>query len=181
MRRGIIIDLKRQRLWALDEGRVYLEAAVSTAANGPGEREGSECTPRGLHEIRERIGDGSPVNTVFVGRRPTGELYSSVLATAHPGRDWILTRILRLSGLEEGRNLGGDVDTFRRYIYIHGCPDEMPLGVTGSHGCIRMRNAELLELFDWARSAERVLIVEDGDAIDDAEIRAAIAGPGRPV
>lgn len=180
MRRGIVIDLNRQRLWALEDGRVYLDAAVSTAVNGPGEREGSGCTPRGLHEIRERIGDEARLNTVFVGRRPTGEIYVPELAALHPERDWILTRILWLSGLEPGRNLGGDVDTFRRYIYIHGCPDETPLGNIGSHGCVRMRNADLLNLFSWTRAGERVLIVEDSDAIEDEAIRSVIAGSGAP-
>lgn len=176
MRRGIVIDLGRQHLWALEDGRIYLEASVSAAANGPGEREGSGCTPRGRHEICERIGGDNPVDTVFVGRRPTGERYSPALGAASPERDWILARILRLSGLEEGRNLGGDVDTFARYIYIHGCPDETPLGIPGSHGCIRMRNAELVTLFDWTRDGELVLITEDIDTVDDPEVRAALAG-----
>jgi L,D-transpeptidase YbiS len=103
---------------------------VSTARNGPGERRGSGCTPRGWHRIRIKIGAGLPLDTVFVGRRPTGEIYGPELAARHPERDWILTRILWLTGLEPGRNRGGECDTLRRFIYIHGCPDTAPDGRT---------------------------------------------------
>ena len=122
--------------------------AVSTAARGPGEQSGSFCTPQGLHYVRAKIGGGQPVNAVFVGRRPTGEVYSPGLAADHPGRDWILTRILWLCGREPGVNRLGSVDTMRRFIYIHGSPDDVAMGVPGSHGCIRMRNADILELFE---------------------------------
>ncbi len=121
---------------------------VSTAANGPGERQGSFCTPRGRHVIRAKIGAGQPENTVFVRRRPTGEVYTPELGAAHPERDWILTRILWLSGCEPGFNRLGEVDTMRRFIYIHGSPDTVEMGVPGSHGCVRMRNRDILELFD---------------------------------
>jgi len=174
MKRGIVVDIKRQHLWTLDDGRICREAAVSTAINGPGEQQGSGCTPRGWHEICERIGEGCPINTVFVGRRPTGEIYTPELAVAHPERDWVLTRILWLSGLDEGRNQGGEVDSRQRYVYIHGCPDELPLGVPLSHGCIRMHSAELMDLFVWTRLGERVLIVEDIEQVADSEIREAL-------
>ena len=146
--RRILVDLAAQRLTLLESGEPLCAFAVSTACNGPGETEGSGCTPRGLHRIRIRVGAGCPQGTVFVGRRPTGECYDAELARRWPERDWILTRILWLTGLESGRNRGGKVDTLRRYIYIHGCPDTEPMGVPLSHGCIRMRNAELIELFD---------------------------------
>jgi lipoprotein-anchoring transpeptidase ErfK/SrfK len=113
-----------------------------------------------LHRIRLKIGAGCPRNAVFVGRRPTGEIYSAELAAAQPQRDWILTRILWLSGLEPGRNRGGSVDTLRRFIYIHGCPDNVPMGVPLSHGCIRMRNRDLLELFERVDNGTLVEIVE---------------------
>ncbi|MCW8880917.1 MAG: L,D-transpeptidase [Sedimenticola sp.] len=122
--------------------------AVSTASNGPGEKEGSGCTPRGLHRIRLKIGDGLPENAVLVGRRYTGEIYTPSLAEANPKRDWILTRILWLTGIEPKKNRGGNVDSLRRFIYIHGTPDSEPMGRTASHGCIRMRNKELIDLFD---------------------------------
>ena len=138
----IIIDIAKQRLTFND--RIY---SVSTAKNGAGEKNGSFCTPRGQHIVRAKIGTGQPENTVFVRRRPTGELWSPELHAKYPGRDWMLTRILWLSGCEVGKNRLGDVDTMRRYIYIHGSPDTAEMGKPGSIGCVRMRNRDLLELF----------------------------------
>ena len=152
------IDLARQRLELHVHGRVRRTWPVSTAANGPGEQEGSECTPRGRHVIRAKIGAGAAPGTVFVARRPTGECYTPGLGAAHPGRDWILTRILWLSGTEPGRNRLGHVDTMRRYIYIHGCPDDADMTVPGSHGCIRMRNDDVIDLFDRVEAGTRVVI-----------------------
>jgi len=154
------VSLAGQALWLERAGLELARWPVSTAANGPGERLGSGCTPRGWHQIRACIGAGAPPGTVFVGRRPSGEIYSPALARRHPGRDWILTRILWLSGLERGRNRLGEVDTMRRYIYIHGCPDEVRLGRPGSGGCIRMRNAAVIELFERVGPGTRVLISE---------------------
>ncbi len=131
-----------------DAGHLLRRYPVSTGANGVGEESGSYCTPRGRHIIRAKIGAGQPVNTVFVQRRPTGEIYTPQLGAQHPGRDWILTRILWLSGCEVGFNRLGSCDTMRRYIYIHGTPDSTLLGQPGSKGCVRMRNSDLMELFD---------------------------------
>lgn len=145
----ILVSVGAQRLDLLDEdGRCLKSYAVSTAANGVGEVSGSYQTPRGKHLIRAKIGDGQPENTVFVRRRPTGEIWTPELAEAFPGRDWILTRILWLSGCEPGFNRLGCVDTMRRYVYIHGSPDTVAMGIPGSHGCIRMRNADLIDLFE---------------------------------
>ena len=144
----IEIDLGAQRLWLRDGARTVAEFQVSTAANGPGEQRDSQCTPRGRHVVRAKIGAGAPAGTVFVSRRPTGEIWSPALAELAPERDWILTRILWLSGRELGRNRLGAVDTMRRYIYIHGAPAGVPLGVPGSHGCIRMRDHDVIALFD---------------------------------
>ena len=156
--RLIRIDLASQRLTLSAGERLLACYPVSTARNGPGERRDSGCTPRGWHRIRLKIGAGLPPGTVFVGRRPTGELYSPELAAAHPRRDWILTRILWLTGLESGRNRGGECDTLRRLIYIHGCPDSEPVGKPLSHGCIRMHNQDLLALFEQVAAGDRVLI-----------------------
>jgi hypothetical protein len=131
-----------------DAGELLRSYSVSTAANGAGERSGSFCTPRGRHVVRAKIGAGQPANTVFVRRRLTGEVYTPELGAQFPQRDWILTRILWLSGREPGYNRLGECDTMRRYIYIHGTPDTVSMGIPGSHGCIRMRNDELIELFD---------------------------------
>lgn len=142
------------------DGRLVRAWPVSTAANGPGEREGSGCTPRGRHVVRARIGAGAPAGAVFRGRRPTGEVWSPELAARYPGRDWILSRILWLSGREPGFNRLGGVDSMRRYIYIHGTPDDQPMGVPLSHGCVRMRNADVIELFDLVPPGTEVLIHE---------------------
>lgn len=146
---NIIIHIPTQTLELFDDnGKLLRRYSVSTGANGVGEESGSFCTPRGKHVIRAKIGAGQPDNTVFVRRRPTGEIYTPELGARYPGRDWILTRILWLCGTEPGYNRRGSCDTMRRYIYIHGTPDETPMGKPGSHGCVRMRNADLLELFD---------------------------------
>ena len=146
---SIHISIARQTLTLFDgAGQVLARYPVSTASRGAGELRGSYCTPRGKHLIRARIGAGQPINTVFVARRPSGEVYSPELAAAFPERDWILTRILWLSGCELERNRLGPVDTMRRYIYLHGCPDTAPLGVPESHGCIRLRNEDIVDLFD---------------------------------
>jgi lipoprotein-anchoring transpeptidase ErfK/SrfK len=155
----IEISLERQTLALTDDsGRTLEHYRVSTASNGPGEINGSFCTPRGRHIIRAKIGAGAPLNTVFVRRRPTGEIYSQELGAKFPGRDWILTRILWLSGCEIARNRLGNVDTMRRYIYIHGSPDTVEMGTPGSIGCIRMHNADLLPLFERVVAGTQVEI-----------------------
>jgi lipoprotein-anchoring transpeptidase ErfK/SrfK len=160
MSKRIDIDLSRQSLRLYDGRTLLREYRVSTAANGPGERNGSNCTPRGRHKIRAKVGAGAPEGTVFVSRRPTGEVYSPELRQRYPGRDWILTRILWLSGLEPGRNRLREVDTMRRYIYLHGTPEETALGKPGSHGCVRMANKDIVELFDLVEPGIEVEIHE---------------------
>ncbi len=145
----IRISLPQQTLELVDDqGGLLQRYAVSTAKNGAGEQSGSFRTPRGRHIVRAKVGAGQPANTVFVRRRPTGELWTPELASQFPERDWILTRILWLSGKEPGRNRLGEVDTMRRYIYLHGAPDTAAMGEPGSIGCVRMRNSDIIELFD---------------------------------
>ncbi|CAG7856902.1 hypothetical protein MCAMS1_01562 [biofilm metagenome] len=154
------ISVPEQTLTLINDGEAVGSYRVSTARNGVGERRGSECTPRGWHIIRAKIGSGLPINTVFKGRRPTGEIFDSALGNLFPGRDWILTRILWLGGLEPGINRYGEVDTCWRYIYIHGTSDESMIGTPASHGCIRMNNAELLDLFERVSPGQKVYIHE---------------------
>ena len=155
------ISLADQILELLDDtDGVLRRYPVSTAANGPGELAGSYQTPRGRHIVRARIGGNQPINTVFKARRPTGEIYTSELGATQPERDWILSRILWLSGSEPGFNRLGECDTMRRYIYIHGTPDESFEQAPRSHGCIRMRNSDLVELFDAVPAFTPVDIVE---------------------
>lgn len=156
----IRVDLASQMLFLYREDALLAAYPVSTSRQGPGDKMGSGCTPRGQHRIRIKIGAGEPENCVFVGRRPSGEIYTPELARENPQRDWILTRILWLTGLESGRNRGGRNDTLRRFIYIHGCPDSAPMGVPLSQGCIRMRNRDLLELFERVATGTLVEIEE---------------------
>jgi L,D-transpeptidase YbiS len=156
---SIFVDIATQTMRVLDDaGNVIKTYSVSTAKNGAGEQRGSYQTPRGQHIVRAKIGALAPPNTVFVQRRPTGEFYAPELRAAFPERDWILTRIMWLSGLERGKNRLGLVDTMQRYVYIHGTPDDVVMGVPGSKGCIRMRNADLIELFDLVPVGTRVNI-----------------------
>ncbi|MGV3582613.1 MAG: L,D-transpeptidase family protein [Methylophilus sp.] len=155
----IEISIKQQVLTLYnDDGAVISRYVASTAANGVGCEKDSGCTPEGIHIIRAKIGEGAAPNTVFVGRRATGEVCTSELMKQYPDRDWILTRILWLSGKEVGKNRLGNVDTMQRYIYIHGSPDGTEMGKIGSHGCIRMRNADIIQLFDQVTVGTRVFI-----------------------
>ena len=157
----IQISITNQTLTLFDNfGGVKAKYSVSTAANGVGCEKNSNCTPLGHHIIRAKIGANAAPNTVFVGRRPTGEMFTPELMTQFPNRDWILTRILWLSGTEVGFNRLGNVDTMQRYIYIHGSPDSAEMGKIGSHGCVRMRNADIVELFDLVEAGASVLIAE---------------------
>jgi len=145
----ISIDAGQQELVFQDrDGKVLKKYLISTSKHGSGEKNGSFCTPRGRHIVRAKLGAGQPLNAVFVRRRPTGEIWTPQLHAAYPGRDWILTRILWLSGCERGLNRLGEVDTMRRYIYLHGTHDLSQMGKPGSIGCVRMRNADIVELFD---------------------------------
>lgn len=158
----IEISISKQTLTVLDDdGELLSQYAVSTAANGVGCEKDSGCTPLGQHIIRAKIGDGAETSAVFVGRRATGEICTPELMAQFPERDWILTRILWLSGMERGVNRLGNVDTMQRYIYIHGTPDSTELGKIGSHGCIRMRNDDVIALFDMVPVGTPVSISND--------------------
>lgn len=152
------VSIANQTLTLLEDEQPLAHYLVSTALKGVGEYSGSEQTPRGHHIVRAMIGRGAPAGTVFRGRRPTGEIWTPELHEAHPGRDWILSRILWLSGVEPGRNRLGNCDSMRRYIYIHGTPDCEPMGIPLSHGCIRMRNVDIIDLFDRVPAYAPVLI-----------------------
>jgi L,D-transpeptidase YbiS len=154
----INITLATQSLELYWGQTVCWRASVSTARRGAGEQQNSLCTPTGWHVIRAKIGEGCPAESVFVGRRPTGEVYSPDLAQRVPNRDWILSRILWLSGLEKGHNRSGGVDTMRRYIYIHGTPGSEPMRTPASHGCVRMHNVPLMTLFSRVSVGTKVYV-----------------------
>lgn len=158
----ITVNIAEQRLQLRVNETVLMDVSIATAKNGMGEQAGSECTPRGWHQVRAMIGADAQANTVFVGRRDTGEIYSPNFRQNFPDRDWILTRILWLSGLEVNKNRLGVVDTMRRYIYIHGCPDEDEMGIPSSHGCVKMRNTDVMKLFSAVTPGTKVYIGENG-------------------
>jgi len=159
----LVINIAEQTLTVYQQQRNINKYSVSTAKNGMGSQQDSGCTPLGQHVIAEKIGGSAPINAVFVGRVPTGERYSTELGSLYPERDWILSRILWLSGLEEGINKGsnnqGGCDTYQRYIYIHGTPDTEPMGLPLSHGCVRMRNEDIVELFEQVEEGTLVTVV----------------------
>jgi hypothetical protein len=163
----LLVNLSTQKLFCSYQQQIFAEFLVSTGKNGPGEEENSGCTPRGLHEIADIIGNDCKKNAVFIGRQWTGEIYSLLLDEKFPQRDWILSRILRLRGLEEGFNLGPGIDTFSRYIYIHGTPDKEGIGLPNSHGCIRMRNNDVIKLSNWIKIGVKVLIVPECTSIPE--------------
>ena len=155
---SIRVSPRQQQLVVMQGDDILREYVISTAANGLGEEKNSYRTPRGWHMIRAKIGAEYPANAVFVKRRFTGEIYSPQLNKEFPDRDWILTRILWLSGLEPGFNRLGNVDTMQRFIYIHGSPAERPVGTPTSHGCVRMQNKDIIELFDLVAYGTKVFI-----------------------
>ena len=161
----LIINIATQTLTLYQQQNETVKYSVSTAKNGIGSQQDSGCTPLGQHIIAEKIGASNPINAVFVGRIPTGEIYSENFGALHPERDWILSRILWLRGLEEGVNKGnndqGSCDTYQRYIYIHGTPDTEPMGLPLSHGCVRMRNKDIVELFEQVEEGTSVTIVAE--------------------
>lgn len=154
----IDVDISKQQLTLLQGENIFAKYSVSTAKNGVGQKNGSECTPLGEHIIDSKIGSSAIENTVFIGREETGEIFSEELKHTFPKRDWILTRILWLSGIESGKNRGGEVDTLSRYIYIHGCPDSDSFSSPSSHGCVKMRNKDIIELFENVDAGTRVVI-----------------------
>ncbi|WP_259365025.1 L,D-transpeptidase [Psychrobacter sp. GP33] len=159
----LIINIEKQKLSVYQQKIEVCHYDISTAKNGIGSQQNSGCTPLGAHIIAEKIGGSQPINAVFLGRVPTGEIYSAALGAQYPERDWILSRILWLAGLEEGSNKDsneqGSCDTYQRYIYIHGTPDNEPMGVPRSHGCIRMRNQDIIELFEHVKEGTPVHII----------------------
>ena len=161
---AVLINIEAQTLIICNHGVASSSYPISTAKNGIGSQQDSGCTPLGRHVIAQKIGDDAPINTVFVGRVATGEVYDAELGRLQPKRDWILSRILWLKGLEEGINKGsneqGDCDTYQRYIYIHGTPDSEPMGVPLSHGCVRMRNTDIIELFAQVEEGTPVTLIK---------------------
>jgi len=141
-----MVDVDLQLLQVYKNHSLTASYPISTAKNGLGNKDGSYQTPAGFHEIAEKIGVDQPINMLFKARQAIGEL-AKIDDPIYVAQDTITSRILWLSGLEQGINLGGRVDTKQRYVYIHGTADEAHLGQAVSHGCIRMKNSDVIELF----------------------------------
>ncbi len=156
--RLIVVQVNEQCLSLYQHGRLQHSWPVSTAKNGIGNRPNSYQTPVGAHRIDEKIGDGAKPGTVFSGRVATGQIIDVTTGNINPDLDLITSRILWLTGMEPGINQGGSVDSHRRYIYIHGTADEAHIGQPVSQGCIRMRNDDVIELFDLVETGTLVLI-----------------------
>nr|WP_025367477.1 L,D-transpeptidase [Thioalkalivibrio paradoxus] len=144
----LVVRVDQQRLYVWENGKVVATFPISTAERGTGNQDGSLQTPLGLHRVARRIGDGVPCGTIFRGRVPTGQVAPILREPgASSATDAITSRILWLEGLEPGRNHGGSVDSFARYIYLHGTDEEGRIGTPASHGCIRLRNQDMIALF----------------------------------
>ena len=145
---SINLNQFRQKVKQLKNHQVNKSYLISTALKGIGQNKNSFQTPIGTHYIRAKIGKDLPALSIFEARRPTGRIWNKEDAESYPNQDWVLSRILWLSGKELGVNRLGSLDTMQRFIYIHGTPDESQLGEPLSHGCIRMSNDDVIELFD---------------------------------
>jgi lipoprotein-anchoring transpeptidase ErfK/SrfK len=154
----LIIDSQQQKLIFLQDALILKTYPISTALKGLGEQKNSFQTPRGWHKVRAKIGSDQAIYSIFKARRPSGQIYDLNLARQYPNTDWILSRIIWLSGLEVGKNRLGNCDTMQRYIYIHGTSDEVSIGKPNSMGCIRMNNQDMLEVFDLVSVGQRVFI-----------------------
>ena len=156
-----LVSVPQQRLFLYEHGVRTASYPVSTSRYGVGSLKGSEKTPLGAHRVRRKIGDGAPIGRIFRSRSDTGEDAEIVEEARPTDLDYVTTRILWLDGLEAGVNQGGDVDSFERFIYIHGTHEEGLIGRPASHGCVRMRNADVVEVFDRLPLDALVLITDE--------------------
>lgn len=143
-----VVAIEAQRLYLMQDGRLLKVYPVSTSVFGPGSQEGSNQTPLGLHQIKQKFGENEPEGMVFKARKPTGRIANIITEPRDVPEDDVTTRIMWLDGLEPGQNQGGKVDSYKRYIYIHGTPEEGLIGRPASHGCVRMLNADVVDLFN---------------------------------
>lgn len=155
----LLVDVSSQRLVVSHSGIVKSVYAVSTAKAGEGSLSGSGKTPLGWHHVTDWIGEGAPPGQVFAARRPTEEVIPRSGWSSEQSKDKVLSRIMWLSGLERGVNYGGDVDSRSRFIYLHGTNQEHLIGTKASHGCIRLRNDDVLELFDMTKGLPTFVLI----------------------
>jgi len=162
----ILVDISQQQLLLINQNGISYQWPVSTALAGPGNQLNSYQTPLGAHVVSEKVGHLEPKHMIFKGRKPTGELANIINTATSTNLDQITSRILWLKGLESGINLGPGVDTHDRFIYIHGTNEEGLIGQAASHGCIRMLNNDIIELFDQVDVNTPVYICESQKTLD---------------
>ncbi|MCK5823879.1 MAG: L,D-transpeptidase [Ichthyobacteriaceae bacterium] len=157
----IIVNVDKQELYLLKGTDTLNVYKVSTATNGIGNKSGSNKTPLGKHSVISRVGEGKPIGATFVGRQFTGKISEIITDSIDVADDLVLSRIMRLQGLEEGVNKGSGIDSYKRYIYIHGTNEEGLIGKPASHGCIRMFNNDVIDLFNKTEIGTQVNIVKE--------------------
>ena len=154
----IEVDISEQRLYLIKNNLIKASYPISTSKYGEGSIENSFKTPLGKHSIKEMIGAEAEINTIFTSRINTKRYATIINQFEDTDNDYVTSRIIWLDGEEEGFNKGGNVDSFRRYIYIHGTHEEGLIGTKASHGCIRMFNYDVIELFNLVNIGTKVLI-----------------------
>ena len=154
----IEVDISEQRLYLIENSLIKASYPISTSKYGEGSTENSFKTPLGKHSIKEMIGEEAEINTIFTSRINTKRSATIIDQFEDTDNDYVTSRIMWLDGEEDGFNKGGNVDSFRRYIYIHGTHEEGLIGTKASHGCIRMFNYDVIELFNLVNIGTKVLI-----------------------
>ena len=155
----IFVSIKNQKLYHIKNNRVINNYSVSSSKYGTGNKNGSNKTPLGLHKIKEKHGEGVPINGKMVGRIFYNQIANIYKDTTESKTDDITSRILWLEGIEKGKNKGEGIDSYSRYIYIHGTSEEGKLGTPASHGCIRMKNKDVIDLYNKVEVGTLVLIL----------------------
>ena len=157
----LYVGIRRQKMYHIKNNKIFSTYPVSTSSKGAGNNVGSFKTPTGLHFIAEKIGDNAPVATLFINKKNTGKVVPINITEVSSYKDEITSRVLSLKGLQQGINKGKKYDTFARGIYIHGTSDEASIGKPSSHGCIRMKNDDIIELFDLLSVGIKVVLLNN--------------------
>jgi len=157
----VLVSVARQELYLVQNSKVTSTYRISTSKKGVGSTAGSDKTPPGIHRVKEKYGEGAKEGAIFKGRAYIGREAEIVTEPISVNTDDVTTRILWLEGLEPGKNKGEGIDSYKRYIYIHGTPEEGLIGTPASHGCIRMLNREVIEVFNKVPIGTLVVVLED--------------------
>jgi len=157
----IYVDINKQKLFLLDNRVTIKKYNISTSKRGLGNKSNSLQTPEGLHKIKSKYGQGVPIGGILDHRKFNGEIASINLDTTSTAIDIICTRVIRIIGLEDGVNKGGEVDTYLRKIYLHGTNEEGLIGKESSHGCIRMKNQDIVDLFDRVKKDMLIVMLDN--------------------